>query len=172
MHTFLLLITLYFVRKKLIKLTEKIANTLSLVDGIIHIQYIYSEDEPIIIEICRRPPGDLYVTLVEMSTNFSYSKEIVKGFAGKTSTEKFFPKQNGFFIRHCVMAPKNGIIKNIHYEKSLNIKENFKIIPKGSRISDYLTQKISIIFVQFRSMEEMKSKADFLNNLISIDVSE
>ena len=98
-------------RKKLILLTEKIASILSLVDGIIHIQYIYSKDEPIIIEICRRPPGDLYVNLVEMVTGFSYSMEIVKGFSGTTSNKKFFPKQNGFFIRHCVMAPKNGIIK-------------------------------------------------------------
>lgn len=155
---------------KLIQLTEKIANILSLVDGIIHIQYIYRDGEPIIIEICRRPPGDLYVTLVEMATNFSYSMEIVKGFAGMTSAEKFFPKQNGFFIRHCVMAPKNGIIRNIHYDKSLDIKENFKIIHEGSIISDYLAQKISIIFVEFKSLKELKDKADNLNSFVTVEM--
>lgn len=157
-------------RNKLIKLTEKIANILSLVDGIIHIQYIYSEDEPIIIEICRRPPGDLYVNLVEMATKFPYSMEIVKGFSGTTSNKKFFPRHNGFYIRHCVMAPKNGIIRNIHYDKSLNIKENFKVLHEGSLISDYLTQKISIIFVQFKSLKEMNIMADNLNSFITIEM--
>jgi len=159
-----------FVRNKLIKLTEKIANILSLVDGIVHIQYIYCEDEPIIIEICRRPPGDLYVTLVEMATNFSYSMEIVKGFAGITSNEKFFPKHNGFFIRHCVMAPKNGIIRSIHYDKSLDIKENFKILHEGSKVSDYLVQKVSIIFVQFKSLKEMKINANKINKFIKFEM--
>src|SRR5690606_29581071 len=49
---------------KLIKDCELIAEKLSLVDGIFHVQFILSEDEPTIIEICRRPPGDLYINLV------------------------------------------------------------------------------------------------------------
>ena len=43
---------------KLRDYSERIARELNLVDGILHIQYIERPDgTPVIIEICRRPPG-------------------------------------------------------------------------------------------------------------------
>ena len=49
--------------------SERIAQELHLVDGILHIQYIERADgTPIIIEICRRPPGDLYIKFVKYAT--------------------------------------------------------------------------------------------------------
>ena len=69
--------------EKLCKDSEKIAELLGLVDGIFHVQFILKDGVPIIIEICRRPPGDLYVKLVKYATGVDYPMWIVKAQAGE-----------------------------------------------------------------------------------------
>ncbi|NIV10430.1 MAG: phosphoribosylglycinamide synthetase, partial [Aliifodinibius sp.] len=54
--------------KDLCRQSEKIAALLSLGTGIFHIQFILKENKPYVIEICRRAPGDLYVSLVKHAT--------------------------------------------------------------------------------------------------------
>ena len=68
--------------KKIIKESEKIANLLNLKDGIFHVQFIMSDKGPVIIDITRRPPGDLYIKLVEHATGISYSDILLKNYTG------------------------------------------------------------------------------------------
>ena len=68
--------------KELVSQSEKISELLSLKTGIFHVQFILREDEPVIIEICRRPPGDLYIKLVEHATGVDYPSWIVRAFCG------------------------------------------------------------------------------------------
>ena len=67
----------------LVEYSERIAKHLHLVDGILHIQYIERDDGiPVIIEICRRPPGDLYIKFVQYATGVNYPKMIVAAECG------------------------------------------------------------------------------------------
>lgn len=64
--------------------SERIAAELKLVDGILHIQYIERDDGiPVIIEICRRPPGDLYIRFVQYATGVNYPRAIILAETGK-----------------------------------------------------------------------------------------
>lgn len=61
----------------------KIASTLGLADGLLHLQWIDSGKRYWHIELTRRCPGDLYARLIELSTGFSYSRAYVSPFLGK-----------------------------------------------------------------------------------------
>lgn len=71
----------------LVEYSERIAEHLHLVDGILHIQYIEKDDgTPVIIEICRRPPGDLYIKFVQYATGVDYPNMIISAECGLDSS--------------------------------------------------------------------------------------
>ncbi|MEK8019690.1 MAG: ATP-grasp domain-containing protein [Candidatus Parabeggiatoa sp.] len=160
------------VEKKLCLTAEKIANLLSLKTGIFHVQYILKKGEPVIIEICRRAPGDLYIKLVEQATGVLYSDWIVKAAAGLECNGLFHVKPKGFFTRHCVMSAKLGQIKNVVFHSSIekNIINKLMWWKKGEEVSDVMTSKLGIVFLKFDTMKEMLSKTEHMQELIHVEV--
>jgi len=156
------------IEQKLCKESEKIASILSLKDGIFHVQFILRGDEPFIIEICRRPPGDLYIKFVEYATNVDYPTWIVRAFAGMDCSQITNVKPNGYYVRHCIMTSKLGKVKDVMFDKSIenNIISSFEWWKKEDLVTDYMTHKLGIVFLKFDSMEDMLSKADKMPELI------
>lgn len=68
------------IQKEIKKQIENIAEKLNLVDGLIHTQFIKTENSFKIIEVTRRCPGDLYSLLIQKSTEFSYAEFYTKPF--------------------------------------------------------------------------------------------
>ena len=130
---------------------EKITNLLNLKNGLIHIQFIIDPDKnPVIIEICRRLPGDLYPDLVKFSTGYPYCEKYIENYIGVTSSGVLPTLYKKNITRHCVMAETNGLLKDIHFESSdedimfnwMQLKEfNFEI-------KNYLSDKIGIAFFE------------------------
>lgn len=162
------------VEEKLITESEQIASLLNLKDGIFHIQFILKKQEPFIIEICRRAPGDLYVKLVEYATGIDYSMFIVKASAGIDCKEIEQTEITGFYTRHCIMSEKNGLVQNIKYDESIknNIIDQFLWWGKGDVISDFMTEKCGIVFLKFDSKDEMLYKTDRMQELIKVEIGE
>lgn len=160
------------IEKKLCLESEKIASLLSLKTGIFHVQYILRKGEPVIIEICRRAPGDLYIKLVEHATGVLYSDWIVKASAGLECNGLSHVKPKGFFTRHCVMSAKPGKVKNIVFDSSIkkNIIDQLMWWKKGDYVSDIMTSKFAIVFLKFDSMEEMLTKTEQMQELIYVEV--
>lgn len=160
------------VEERLCLESEKIARLLSLKTGIFHVQYILRKGEPIIIEICRRAPGDLYIKLVEYATGVLYSDWIVKAFAGLNCEGLFFVKPKGFFTRHCVMSAQPGKVKNVVFDTSTekNIIDKVMWWKKGDLISDVMTAKFGITFLKFDTMAEMLTQTEQMQELIRVEV--
>lgn len=158
------------VEKKLIADSEKIASLLNLKDGIFHIQFILRKQEPIIIEICRRAPGDLYVKLVEYATGVDYSSYIVKASSGLDCGDLKQSKTKGFYTRHCIMSSKNGVLESIVYDDSIkkNIIDQFLWWKQGGIISNSLTAKFGIVFLKFDNKDEMLDKTSKMQELIKV----
>lgn len=154
----------------LINESEKIASILHLQDGIFHIQFILKDDKPYIIEICRRPPGDLYIDFVKYATGVDYPKYIVRAFAGMDieSLEQTAPK--GFYTRHCVMANKTGRLKDIYFNNAIqnNIIDKLMWWKKGDEVTDVMTAKFGIIFLKYETKEEMQNKSRRLHELVDV----
>lgn len=159
------------VQSILLRETERIAALLSLKSGIFHIQFILSEDGPIIIEICRRAPGDLYVKLVEHSTGVDYAEWIVRAAAGLDCSKLKQAEPKGFFIRHCVMPSKGGVITGVTIDKRLQgyIIDQLMLWRPGDIISDIFTYKAGIVFLQFPTQLEMDEFTPALQHLIKIE---
>jgi len=144
-----------FVVDSLISETEKIANLLNLKDGLLHMQYLKNIDNEVaIVEFTRRMPGDFYNIPVEISTGFSYSKNIIRLAIGNDIDLKF-NTQNKFIARHCISTQPTDILIN-------NIKDNiFKKIVWGNH---HNSNKIGVFFLEFNSRTEMLTKTKVLNN--------
>jgi biotin carboxylase len=161
------------VENKLCAESEKIAALLSLKTGIFHIQYILRDQEPVIIEICRRAPGDLYLKLVEHATGVDYPAWIVKASAGLDCSGLTHERVRGFFTRHCVMASGAGRLKNILFDPSLDnmIIDKLMWWKPGDQVTDYLTTKFGIVFIKFGGQDEMMSITERLHELIVAQIN-
>lgn len=160
--------------------SERIAKELHLVDGILHIQYIERDDGiPVIIEICRRPPGDLYIKFVKYATGVDYPKMLVMAecglsVGGKELESVLARKGVKPFLRHCIMTDRVGTADSIEFAPEIqgNIVERFLWFKKGEMVENPLLYKAGIIFMQFNSVEEMTDKTARMNDLIKIHFKE
>lgn len=175
---------------KLRDYSERIARELHLVDGILHIQYIEKPDgTPVIIEICRRPPGDLYIKFVKYATGIDYPKFIVLAETGEDISGIADVPTQGFWLRHCIMADRQagdiltdgdaspasdkrcqGIVRDVTFSPEIqgNIVEKFLWYKPGDVIADKLTYKAGIVFFKFESLEEMAYKTARMTDLAKI----
>lgn len=153
---------------ELIFQTEKIATLLQLKDGIFHVQFILRDNKPVIVEICRRPPGDLYVNLVKYATGVDYPKWIVKTFAGLGCEELNHSSVKGYYLRHCVMSDRAGTVTDVVFSPQIQHKiiDSMMWWKKGDQIEDIMTQKLGIVFLRFDSKEQMLELSSKMQSLI------
>lgn len=179
--------------EQLVADSEKIAKELNLVDGILHIQYIEREDEtPVIIEICRRPPGDLYIKFVKYATGIDYPKFLVLAETGDERRSELLQAKGRFvtesveemrrhgsryesspyWLRHCIMADREGIVKDVEFSDAIqrNIIEKFMWFKPGEQITDKMYYKAGIVFLRFETLEEMQQKTAEMTKLIKVVV--
>ncbi len=156
------------VRRELCEVSEKIAALLSLKTGIFHIQFILHEGKPIIIEICRRAPGDLYIKLVEHATGVDYAEWIVRASTGMRCDALAHVEPKGYLTRHCVMASRPGTLRDVVFDPTIDSMTIDRMMwwKPGDSISDVLTTKFGIVFVEFDSQEEMITTTPKLHELI------
>ncbi len=163
--------------------SERIAQELHLVDGILHIQYIERADgTPIIIEICRRPPGDLYIKFVKYATGVDYPKFIVQAETGEDISSIADVPTQGFWLRHCIMSDCQageqtatgdickGIVRDVTFAPEIqgNIVEKFLWYKPGEVITDKLIYKAGIVFFKFDTLAEMQYKTARMPDLARI----
>ena len=154
--------------EKLCNAAEKIVALLHLKTGIFHIQYILNGSEPVIIEICRRPPGDLYTRFVQIATGIDYPSFIVRGAAGLDCGDLVQTEPAGYFTRHCVMTPRDGKVLDVFFDQTVceNIVDTMMWWQAGDIIDDFMTQKLGIVFLKFQSLAEMQEKSQNMQALI------
>lgn len=160
---------------KLRDYSERIAQDLHLVDGILHIQYIERADEtPVIIEICRRPPGDLYIKFVKYATGIDYPKFIVMAETGEDISGIADVPTQGYWLRHCIMAgpdiANGSTVRDVTFSPEIqsNIVEKFLWYKPGDVVADKLTYKAGIVFFKFESLAEMQDKTARMTDLAKI----
>lgn len=158
----------------LIATIQRIALQLELVTGLVHVQFIVNQSgEPVIIEICRRAPGDLYTRFVQHATGVSYPEFIVRATAGMDCESLCQPEKQDFVTRHCIMSERPGQVRKVAIDPSVmeNIFDEMLWWNPGDRIDDVLTQKLGIVFLRFDSASEMREKTTQMQELIRVVVS-
>ena len=159
-----------FTMTEVILYVEKIAKYLKLVDGIFHVQFMVTSDgTPILIDLCRRIPGDLYLNLIEHSSGFNCAKEVILSESG---LEVEIGKQltHKFIARECIMTDRCGIVDSIFIDSTLENKIIDKMIwaKSGDEVDDFLKYKAGILFLEFENFNEMSSIVKNFHELVKI----
>lgn len=145
-------------RSVLIEQVERIANILSLKDGIFHLQYIEDQEGPHIIEAMRRILGNMYAVPANAHMGFDWNEWEIKARSGLPCDN--FPrnaKPAGFYAYKTIYAKENGRIE------SINIPEKYRRVLMREHMlhfkGDFITQPdsdpIGFLFMKFLSQEEM-----------------
>ncbi len=142
----------------LIKQIEKIARILNLKDGIFHLQYIYANGTPWIIEVMRRTIGNMYHILSNPLNGIWWEYWEAKARCGLDCSD--FPariKQEGYYAYKAILAPTEGIISEIsiprEYEKY--VFDQFMLMKPGEKVDHHLSQPVGFLFMMFSSRDEM-----------------
>jgi biotin carboxylase len=129
----------------MIKYVSRIAGATEMVDGVFHLQFIETDSGPMIIDVCRRPPGDLYLQLVNNATGFDISREIVcaalGGIINGPRTVSLVPT-----LRQCLMVRENGecisaAMSSTYRELEI---ETTVLRETPTVVRDYLVEKLGI----------------------------
>lgn len=155
--------------RQLVDQSEKIATELRLVDGIFHVQFIErAQGDPVIIEICRRAPGDLYVELVRHATGATYAEWIIRAAAGLDLSEVRQLPITRLLTRHCLMAKKPGFFAEFHFDQSLasSIIDRLLWARAGEVVRDPSVQKFGIVFVEHKNSAELQLRSALMQCLL------
>lgn len=157
----------------LIEQIEKIARLLKLKDGIFHLQYIYAEGKPWILEVMRRTIGNMYHVLGNAINGVFWEYWEARARCGLDCSD--FPqpvKQEGFYAYKTILAQQNGIIKDIHIPEEYRkyIFASTMLLKTGDAVVNYLSQPVGLLFMMFSSKEEMKKILidNYRNDLVII----
>lgn len=159
---------------RLIEMSEAIAHKLRLVDGIFHVQFIQPEfGDPVIIEICRRAPGDLYVELVRHATGAPYARWIVSASVGMGVSEARQLPVSRSILRHCLMAHHAGTFRGFQFAPEMESRIIDRLIwgRVGDQVSQVETHKFGIVFLEFPDEATLRRLSPRMQRLLLAEVN-
>lgn len=143
---------------------EKIAKGLSLVDGLLHTQFLINSNEVRILETMRRAPGDLYGQLIERSIGVPYFDMYTAKFVNQSYIEPQLPTPPKPVLRHTVSIEKDGV----GYATTSLPGSTGTFIPlqrSGEELNRAPYGKFGIWFSEFASFKEAESQVKTLSTL-------
>ena len=138
---------------------EKIAEELSLKDGIFHLQYIMDGDRPMIIEVMRRILGNMYHVPGNMCTALDWEYWQTRVQCGLSLDN--FPepvRQEGCFAYKTILAPRNGRIAKISDmddECKKYLHSSYWLMGPGDDIVRHESEPVGFHFFMFPDEETM-----------------
>lgn len=158
----------------LIPETERIASLLHLVDGQLHMQYIVDKNgKPWIIEMMRRNIGNNWMTMITDTIGVNWPEWCIRAEAGQNCRAISAPrKPDAYYGYYCIMAPQNGIVKDIRIEPEFEkyIYQYMEYADRGHEIKNYLAEKIGNLSFCFKTKEEKEHYIPLLNEMIRVEM--
>lgn len=134
---------------------EYISNKLNLVDGLVHTQFIKTDNSFRIVEVTRRCPGDLYALLIEKSTGFKYAEEYAKPFIGEAISKSKSKVKKSHIIRHTLSVAAGVNMIGVNYFDKLNIDLFIPMTKTGEEVKKSPFGRIGLIFIKCKSSQEL-----------------
>jgi formate-dependent phosphoribosylglycinamide formyltransferase (GAR transformylase) len=142
-------------KKALRKDAQMMADLLGLKDGLLHTQFIVSEDKYWLIEVTRRCPGDLYSQLIEFSTGSPYADWYVKPFLGETVEPLYQNQGTRNIIRHTVSPSEAVHYSGLQFQDNLNISLFVPLAVPGDLLLGAPYGRAAIVFLEERCNDSM-----------------
>ena len=134
-------------RDKLRHAIEVLAGALNLGDGLVHTQFILDGEQPWLIEITRRCPGDLYSQLIALSGGTDYVRNYVRPFLGLPVAVQP-PKPYVPIMRHTVTVPAAQGFNHLHFRQALLLERWVPLSVTGDTLQPSPSSRIGILFAR------------------------
>ena len=156
---------------EMVRQIEVISSSLNLSDGLMHAQFILTERGPYILEICRRPPGDLYIEFVKYVTGIDYPLAIVSSEIGDMKIRFLHKPKENVIARQVLICQEKGRIKKIKYslEFERHIKEKYEYYDKERTLNGEM-YKCGVVFLETETHTEMYELLTNIKEHISFDM--
>lgn len=126
---------------------ERMSFDLTLRDGLLHTQFILAGDEPYIVEVTRRCPGDLYSLLIEYSTGFPYAATYAAAFLGPLAIPE--GSETRHILRHSVASPGGELYQALTFTTPVPTKALFPLMPVGEALLPAQRNRAAVLFADY-----------------------
>lgn len=137
---------------------EKLSGHLKLKNGLLHTQFILSNNVPYIIELSRRAPGDLYSYLIESSTGFEYAAKYASYYINKHQPS--LRKYTKHIIRHTIAAKETTRFLNLKLIAKIQMYAYFPLLSLGNKVEKDQKTRVGIMFTESPSYDALLSDYD------------
>ena len=134
---------------------EMMAKSLSLVDGLIHTQFIKKEDDYWLIEITRRCPGDLYSQLIELSTSYRYVENYTRPFINRKFLVDEYTNKKSWIMRHTLSQATEGFFGSIQFLRPLLLEKMVPISVAGDYLKASPFGRVGILFAKVDAKDQL-----------------
>jgi len=145
-------------------------NSLNLVDGLIHTQFIKKDEQFWLIEVTRRCPGDLYSQLIELSTSFPYVEAYVRPFLNSKLELNEFNINEKFVMRHTISQTTDCPVNSVQFKIPIQIENLVLLSLAGDMVKASPFGRVGILFAKTQSSSELNSlfEATLKRNLYNL----
>jgi formate-dependent phosphoribosylglycinamide formyltransferase (GAR transformylase) len=141
-------------RDKLRHAIETLANALNLEDGLVHTQFILDGEQPWLIEITRRCPGDLYSQLIELSGGIGYVGNYVRPFLGLPAVMQA-PQPYVPVMRHTITVKVAQGFDHLHFRQPMILERWVPLSLTGDRLQPSPAGRIGILFARTEDEKQL-----------------
>ena len=135
----------------------RLFSSLSLVDGLLHTQFIVRGDNYWIIEMTRRCPGDIYSMLIELSTGYSYAVSYVAPFIGNSAHAPDAEALRQKIIRHTMTSKKGAPLWGMQFMCPAEISLFVPLATSGDFIDPSPYGRAGIFFLRANSLQDQET---------------
>lgn len=150
---------------------RRLSRELDLPDGLLHLQYLATEIEDVFIEICRRPPGDLYICLPSEHPEDSIAERVVKNAIGLQSNPISLPVAMPNNLRICIMSDKGKLGETWRLVPELQ-EITFNLVrlkDVRSEVHSFAREKYGIAFAEHHDRQILLDFAQFHKDLVMFE---
>jgi ATP-grasp domain len=133
----------------------KLINELQLQDGLLHTQFISNDTNFWLIELTRRCPGDLYSQLIELSTQYRYTRSYVLPFLGRKIPQHSSPISYAPIMRHTVTVKTEQNIAFVRFKQSLIVERWVPLCTVGDQLKPSPQSRVGVLFARAADHSEL-----------------
>lgn len=145
-------------KERLCRDIETLSAAAGLCDGLFHTQFILDANGvPVMIDPCRRAPGDLYILFAKYATGADFPRMIVQAETGQPMDNPSADRTEALTARMCLMTDRNGSFGGLDLDPQIEEHCFDRLIwaEDGEPIENYLKYKAGILFLRYDTPDEL-----------------
>jgi biotin carboxylase len=152
--------------------TERLAQKLGLVDGVLHCQFLYGDGDYVILEYTRRCSGDLYSSVVELVTGLAHAEQFVRQALNLPTQLRFTKPVSPFVSRHCVFPSVAGKFGGIRVSEKITgrVASITEAFGRDYHFDEPNKEKSGVVILAFDSHQSMLNDVPALQALCQCTV--